>query len=37
MKRIALVALAAATALVAKRSFTPAQPAQIWAQVTDEI
>ena len=37
MKRLALVALAAATALVARRSLTPAAPAQVWAQVTDEV
>ena len=37
MKRIALVALAAATAIVAKRSLTGTAPAQVWAQVTDEV
>lgn len=37
MKRLALVALAAATAIVAKRSLTPAPPAHVWAQVTDEV
>ena len=37
MKRIALVALATATALVAKRSLTAAAPAHVWAQVTDEV
>lgn len=37
MKRIALVVLAAATALVARRSLGGAPAAQVWAQVTDEV
>jgi hypothetical protein len=37
MKRVALLALAAASAVVAKRTLTGSAPAPTWAQVTDEI
>ena len=37
MKRIALVALAAAGSLVAKRTLGQPNPAPVWAQATDEV